>query len=67
MLDKMLEGFDSALVSNRVNVDIDENPDEAMKFKVRGVPTMILVDDEGKETKRLVGSVTQQKLAEFIA
>ena len=37
------------------NVDIDENQDAAMEFGVRGVPTMIMLDENNTEVKRMVG------------
>ena len=35
-------------------VDIDEQPELAQKYGVRGVPTLVAVDN-GKEVKRMVG------------
>jgi thioredoxin 1 len=35
-------------------VDIDEQPDLAQQYGVRGVPTLVMVDNE-KEVKRMVG------------
>lgn len=35
-------------------VDIDQQPELAMKHSVRGVPTLVALDN-GKEVKRLVG------------
>ena len=37
------------------NIDIDENQDTAMEYGVRGVPTMIMLDENHTEIKRLVG------------
>jgi len=42
-------------------VNIDENPEKAMKYRVRGVPTLILLDDEEKPTITKVGSLTKQE------
>lgn len=67
MLDKMLEDYQQEVVVNRQNIDIDMDPDTAMDYKVRGVPTMVLVDDKGTEIRRMVGIVNSQKLAEFLA
>jgi thioredoxin 1 len=46
-------------------VDIDENLDLAKQYGVRGVPTMVLVED-GKEIKRNVGVLMADKIEEFI-
>jgi thioredoxin 1 len=44
------------------NVNIDENIFLAQEFKVRSVPTMILVDDTENEIKRHVGLVNEERL-----
>lgn len=48
------------------NVNIDENVFLAQEFKVRSVPTMVLVDDGENEIKRQVGLVNEDKLLEFL-
>ena len=48
------------------NVNIDENIFLAQEFKVRSVPTMVLVDDGENEIKRHVGLVNEEKLLEFL-
>jgi thioredoxin-related protein len=35
-------------------------------YKVRSVPTLILVDDKNQEIKRSVGLLTEEKLLEFL-
>ena len=47
-----------------VEVDIDEDPELATKYKVRGVPTLIVVED-GEEVKRKVGLLTATQLNQF--
>lgn len=48
-----------------VQVNIDEDIDEAVKYQVRSVPTLVLVDDEGAVVKRLSNSkVTKTELIE---
>ena len=46
-------------------IDIDNSPEKATEFKVRGVPTLVLVEDE-QEKKRLVGNKTKQELEAFV-
>jgi thioredoxin 1 len=46
--------------------DIDNEMMMAQEYKVRSVPTMVLVDDTGSEIKRQVGMVTEEKLLEFL-
>jgi thioredoxin 1 len=46
-----------------VKVNVDDSPELAMKYHVMSVPTVIMFR-EGKETARLVGLQTREKLAE---
>ena len=46
-------------------VDIDENFDEAKKFNIRGVPTLVLLEDD-VEVKRTSGVLMADKIEEFI-
>lgn len=47
-------------------VNIDENLMMAQDFNIRSVPTMVLVDKEEKELKRVVGSISETQLLEFL-
>lgn len=48
-------------------VDIDADPSTAIKFGVRGVPTLLLVEDDGETVvKRANGALTKAKLEEFL-
>jgi len=64
MLSKTLEGIN--VPHPLVEVDIDEKPDLAQQYKVRGVPTMVLLDDNDVEVGRLVGVKTKAQIEEFI-
>ena len=46
-------------------IDIDENADEAKKYGIRGVPTMVLLED-GVEVRRQAGVMTADKVGEFV-
>ena len=46
-------------------VDIDEQPDLATEFGIRGVPTLVMMEDN-VATKRLVGLKTIQEVEAFI-
>ena len=48
------------------DVNIDENLMMAQDFNIRSVPTMVLVDKEEKELKRVVGSLSETQLLEFL-
>jgi thioredoxin 1 len=65
MLSRTIEDADTGDVQFE-NVDIDQNMDMAKQFNIRGVPTLVLVDDEGKELKRQSGMMAEDKLLEFL-
>jgi thioredoxin 1 len=48
-------------------VDIDANMELAKEFGIRGVPTMVLVDEGGKEVQRIVGVPKPAELADFVS
>lgn len=48
-----------------VQVNIDEDIDKAVKYQVRSVPTLVLVNDEGEVVTRLSNSkVTKTELVD---
>ena len=47
-------------------LDIDANPNTPVKYRVRGVPTLILFKD-GKEASRLVGAVPKKRIEALFA
>lgn len=57
MLTKTLE--DIELPFPVVQIDIDADMDTAITYGVRGVPTMILVDDNNAEVKRASGYMNE--------
>lgn len=48
------------------NVNIDENIFIAQEHKIRSVPTMVVVDADGKEIRRKVGAMNEEQLLEFL-
>ena len=46
-------------------IDIDENFEEAKQYGIRGVPTLVLVEN-GVEVKRTSGVLMADKIEEFI-
>lgn len=46
-------------------IDIDEDIEMAMNHKIRGVPTLLLMQD-GEELRRKVGVVSSSQLRDFI-
>lgn len=49
------------------SVNIDENIFMAQNFKVRSVPTIVIVDDNENEIKRHVGTMDETKLIKFLS
>jgi thioredoxin 1 len=62
-LDKTLERIETDIPIEVI--DIDEQPDVATEYGIRGVPTLVMVEDNNA-TKRLVGSKTIQEIEAFI-
>tara|TARA_R110000796_G_scaffold63434_3_gene146944 strand:- start:467 stop:712 length:246 start_codon:yes stop_codon:yes gene_type:complete len=65
MLTKTLDGLE--LPYEVVSIDIDEQPGEAQKYQVRGVPTMVLIDDKRAVVSRLVGMQSAVKIGEWLS
>jgi thioredoxin-like negative regulator of GroEL len=63
MLAKTLEGI---TIDYPIEViDIDEHQDLAIQYGVRGVPTLVMLQDD-VETKRIVGMQTEGFLKEWL-
>lgn len=66
MLSKMMENMGDLGVEV-VNVDVDNDQEVAIRYGIRGVPTMVVVDDEGKEVRRKVGMMSEAELRVLIS
>lgn len=64
---KIIDGAQDKICVPIEKVDIDENAELAKQYGIRGVPTMVVVDDSGKEIKRKVGVLQEAALLEFLA
>ena len=62
MLSPILEKIEEVKV---LKVNVDENPELARKYGVMSIPCLILFD-KGKELKRNVGFIPENKLKEWI-
>lgn len=47
-------------------IDVEEEIDITNKFKVRSLPTIILIDDEEKELDRLIGNVSINAIEDLV-
>lgn len=45
-----------------LKVDVDENPDLSSKYTAYSLPTMIVIDSNGQEIKRIIGYQTPEQL-----
>lgn len=58
-LSKMLEEFSSVPVEN---INVDTNQEFVNLYTIRNIPTLILIDDEGKELYKHTGLITLAEL-----
>lgn len=63
-LSETLSGMDLNVLVEPVN--IDTTMVTAIKYNVRSVPTMVLVDDEGNDLARLIGNQPESKITEMM-
>lgn len=63
VIDRNKENISSQLTIQEIDIDNDRN--SAIAMRVRSVPTLIIVDDEGVELARHVGAMTDQVFKEF--
>ena len=55
-------------LSDQINyrkIDVDSNQDLSMKYGVRNVPSLVLVDENGTELNRMVGVQPDQAILNF--
>lgn len=62
-LSKIMEGADLGIFVKEI--DIDEDTAMTVKYQIRGVPTLILLED-GKEVKRTSGAKTLDALKTWL-
>lgn len=47
-------------------VDVEEEIDTSIEFKIRSLPTIVLVDEENKEIDRLIGNVSISDIEKLV-
>jgi len=65
-LTQVIKNAGDKITAQIEDVNIDENIFMAQEFKVRSVPTMIVVDDNENEIRRKVGSMNEEQLLDFL-
>jgi thioredoxin 1 len=64
MLSKVMESVELDVPVS--NIDIDKSMDTAIKYGVRGVPMLILVDEEGTAIRSKSGYMSEEDLVKFV-
>ena len=64
---KIIEGIPKDKIKVPIEeVNIDNNVFMSTNFNIRSVPTMVLVDEQEKEIKRLVGFQPEKEILEWL-
>jgi thioredoxin 1 len=63
VLDEVAEHYGKNAILLKFNVDVD--PNVAVRYQVRGIPTLILFKD-GKEAGRLVGAYPKEQIRALV-
>lgn len=50
----------------KIDVEEDENEELITKFRIKNVPVLVIVDEEGNELKRVGGNISKSQIIEFI-
>lgn len=66
MLSKIIEGAQDKITMPIEDIDIEQNMELAQKYGIRGVPALVIVDEDGTEIKRQSGMLMEDKLLEFL-
>ena len=65
IIEKMEKKYDGKAAI--VFIDVWENPEQARRFGIRGIPTQIFYDDNGKEVARHVGFMPEEKIVKTLS
>jgi thioredoxin-like negative regulator of GroEL len=64
MLSKVIASIETSIPFEEI--DIDENQQYAQQFGIHGVPTLIMVDADSKEIKRVSGMMSIPDLKHWL-
>ena len=64
MLSRVLEDMELSVEVDPI--DVDTNQELAVKYGIRGVPTCVLLNDEGVEIRRQSGYMTEAQFNTFV-
>lgn len=66
MISKIIADAGEKITTPIEEVNIDDNIMMSVEYGIRGVPTMVIVDDAGKEVKRQSGMMNETQLLAFL-
>lgn len=66
MLSRVMEDAKDQITLPVEEIDIDKNMEMAVKYGIRGVPALVIVDEDGKEIKRQSGMLMENQLLDFV-
>lgn len=66
MLSRVIEDAGEKITMPIEEIDIDQNQELAIQYGIRGVPTLVIVNEEGKEVSRKSGMLMENQLLEFL-
>lgn len=49
-----------------IDFDADKNPSEFKTYNVKGIPSLVLLDNNGVEISRLTGKITLDNIESFL-
>jgi thioredoxin 1 len=64
-LSKLLSEIDTKIPIDVV--DVDENPDTAIEYGIRSVPTLVKLDENGNVLEKMSGVKTKSELELFLS
>jgi len=64
MLSRVMEDVTLPYPVEEINIDNDQAL--AIKYGIRGVPTLVLVDDNNNEVRRVSGMLMESQLTAFV-
>jgi len=65
-LSKIIEGAKDKITIPIEDINIEQNMELAQKYGIRGVPALVIVNEDGTEIKRQSGMLMEDKLLEFL-
>lgn len=65
-LSMVIAGAEDKINVEVENIDIDTCGSRSAEYHIRSVPALVLLDDNGNEIKRKVGTMNETQLLEFL-